>query len=136
MTTLKRVLNLARQNGKLMHVPHVPMLKERNVRTGFFEREQIERILAHLSPAIRQPCSSPTSLGGASQAGGCPGRIPHDLRRIAVRNLVRADVPERVAIQMTGHKTRSVFERYTIVSVGSRRGREKAQRPPACRSSA
>ena len=29
------------------------MLKERNVRTGFFEREQIERILAHLPSAIR-----------------------------------------------------------------------------------
>jgi integrase len=53
LTTLKRILNLARQNGKLMHVPHVPMLKERTVRTGFFEREQIERILAHLPPAIR-----------------------------------------------------------------------------------
>ena len=36
-----------------MHVPHVPMLKERNVRTGFFEREQIERILAHLPSAVR-----------------------------------------------------------------------------------
>jgi hypothetical protein len=53
LTTLKRILNLARQNGKLMHVPHVPMLKERNVRTGFFEREQIERISAHVPPAIR-----------------------------------------------------------------------------------
>src|SRR5438093_10693560 len=31
LTTLKRIFNLARQNGKLTHLPHIPMLKERNV---------------------------------------------------------------------------------------------------------
>jgi integrase len=53
LTTLKRIFNLARQNGKLVQVPHIPMLKERNVRTGFFEREQLERVLDLLPPAVR-----------------------------------------------------------------------------------
>ena len=209
LALLKRMYSLAIQAGRLLYRPHIPMLKENNVRTGFFEQEQLESVLAHLPAALQaviefaaitgwriaseilpiqwrnvdfdagevrldagttkngegrvfpmtaalrtvlqaqhaeherlkeagkiepwvffrivdhrgkpdpKPITSFTKAWkSACRAAGCPGRIPHDLRRTAVRGLVRAGISERVAMQMTGHKTRSVFERYNIVSDG------------------
>jgi integrase len=202
LTALKRMFTLSVQAGKLLYRPHIPMLKERNVRTGFFELEAFLAVCAKL-PAPLQPVVTFAYLTGwriadevlplewrrvdlqagevrldrgttkndegrvfpitddlrevlieqrqererlqrekgvlcpyvfhregkpikrfekawkaACVAAGCPGRIPHDLRRTAARNMVRAGVPERVAMELTGHKTRSVFERYNIVSMG------------------
>jgi integrase len=202
LALLKRMYTLAVQAGKLLYRPHIPMLDEHNVRTGFFEREAFEAVRSFL-PAALQPVVTFAYLTGwrvpsevlplqwrqvdlqagtvrldpgttksgagrlfpfadilpalrdvleaqaveanalaardiicpwvfhrngrrirefrgswqsACTAAGVPGRIVHDLRRTAVRNLVRAGVPERVSMQLTGHLTRSVFDRYDIVN--------------------
>lgn len=211
LTILKRMFTLAMQAGRLLHRPHIPLLREDNTRTGFFEPEQFASVYAHLPEALKpivefayitgwrivsevlplewrqvdfeagevrlDPGTTENGEGRvfpftddlrrllqerhdehvrlrksgkvephvflrmvakgrggtkeprpirslnnawdtACVAAGCPGRIPHDLRRTAVRNMVRRGIPERVAMQLSGHKTRSVFERYNIVSGG------------------
>ena len=201
LTVLRRAFNLGIQSEKLMHKPYISLLKENNVRTGFFEPEQFSSLHKHLPDYLKpfahfayitgwrrgeisglqrrqvdfgagrvalDPGTTKNDEGRvfpftrelrallekqekytsqlqlqedkvipwvfhrkgkrigdfrkawatACKKAGVPGRIPHDFRRTAVRNLVRAGIPERVAMQMTGHKTRSVFERYNIVSEG------------------
>ncbi len=205
LALLKRMFRLAHENGKLLRVPRIKMLKEASPRQGFFEEDQYRAVRRHLPDDLQvavaiaytfgwrvrsevltlrrrqvdlkagtlrlDPGSTKTGEGRlvyltpelrhllthqwervdglakktgqvipwmfphltgrfqgeriksfrrarqtACRKAGVPWMLLHDFRRTAVRNLVNARVPERVAMKMTGHKTRSVFDRYHIVS--------------------
>jgi len=199
LAALKRMLNLGiRQTPPIVdRMPYIPMLKENNVRTGFFEHgeflalrealpeylkgfvtfayksgwrvseiinlkwlnvdlrqgvvrlesgetknmqgrtmyldEELKEVFHHQWSSRKKgkrilPFVFPNSRGSGkiidfrkSWKSACkkactPSRIFHDLRRTTVRNMVRSGIPERVAMMLSGHKTRSVFERYNIVN--------------------
>ena len=204
LVALRRMFTLAVQAGKLHGKPHIPMLREDNVRRGFFEAAQFDAVRSHLPEALR-PVVTFACLTGwrlksevlsiewrqvdwqrrvvrldpgttknregrsfpftadletllkqqhveheqlkktgrivplvfhrdgerirdfrkvwetACKAAGCPGRIPHDFRRTAVRNLERAGVPRSAAMAMVGHKTEAIYRRYAIVESGALR---------------
>ena len=56
-----------------------------------------------------------TAWEGATERAGCPDLLFHDLRRSAVNNLNAVNVPPKVAMQITGHKTMTTYQRYHIV---------------------
>ena len=81
-----------------------------------------ERVTGHLVPWVFHRAGRQVrgwyydAWASATRKAGMPGRLFHDFRRSAVRNLVRAGVSEQVAMTLSGHKTRSVFDRYNITS--------------------
>lgn len=100
------------------------VLVRQRERTQAVERE-LGRIVPHVFhwPAtVRkdqagQPILYPYGLfREACKRARVPGRLIHDFRRTAVRNLVRNGVPDKWAMELVGHKTMDVFFRYDIVT--------------------
>jgi integrase len=50
----------------------------------------------------------------ACRRAGVPGRIPHDFRRTAIRNLERSGIARSAAMALVGHRTDSVYRRYAV----------------------
>ena len=108
--------------GKEARIVYLPPEAWAVVEKWFHRRMIGGRISRHLVHRYGRPVgSTEKAWNNACIRAGHPGMYFHDLRRTAVRNMVRAGIRESVAMAITGHKTRAVFERYNIIDEGDLR---------------
>src|SRR6266851_1978057 len=110
------------KSGQGRMFPLIPALREivaHQVRLSItFERETGKEVpwlfhnqghrIVNYYPAWHRAC----------EAAGVAGRIPHDFRRTAYRNLIRVGVPKQIAMMLVGHETESMAKRYSILDEG------------------
>ena len=105
-----------RRSARRLDYPHVFHLKGRPI-TEFRKTRRAACVAAGVGRLEKLP---------DGQQKKDKAIIVHDLRRCAARNLSQAGMPEAVAMEITGHKTRSMYRRYRIA--GERDLREATAR--------
>src|SRR5579863_7900755 len=106
------------KNGEGRNFPLTPELRE--VLERQLERtRELEQATGRIIPWLFHRDGNPIRdfrwvWASACKGAGVPGRIPHDFRRTAVRNLERAGVPRSAAMAMVGHRTEAIYRRYAI----------------------
>lgn len=110
------------KNGRPHNIPLVgelaDIIRRRRERRALKDGTNSPLIFHRKGEAIKE---FRKSWARACKTAGCPGRLFHDLRRTAARNLRRSGVDETVAMTITGHKTASMFRRYSITDDNDQR---------------
>lgn len=114
------------KNGHGRMLPLTGALKELIERRWQAREYQTPAKVTAISPHVFHDGGVPVgdfrkAWASACEAAKVPGRLFHDLRRTAVRNMIRAGVPQTVAMSISGHRTVSMFNRYNITSNDDKR---------------
>ena len=120
-TSTKAGTSTKNNEGRTFPFGEVPALAEA-LRAQRAYTEEVQRRIGAVIPWVwhredgSRICRIDEAWRSACKRAGYPGRLFHDLRRTAARNLIRAGVPEHWAMKLCGHRSSEVFRRYAITS--------------------